>query len=189
MLGALKSANIVATVSSAGEVKSVSGYQEIANQILSRVDASVTDKAKAQMQWKQMVEQRLVKKNMDQLFKIFPDSAVHIGDKWKLFAHENEEIGFVVKNFYTLKAINDGVANIESVGQIESDSLASSVMGYEVSSDLKGESDGIYGMDIKTGMLVNCVITTKMEGTLQMAGRDIPIKMETKIKIEGLKLK
>jgi len=25
----------------------------------------------------------IVKKNVDQLFKMFPDSAVHVGDKWK----------------------------------------------------------------------------------------------------------
>lgn len=188
MLGALKAAHILATIDSGGNVKSVKGYQEAAERILSGIDVSISDKAKAQLQWKQLIEQGIVKKNMDQLFKIFPDSAVHIGDKWKLFSTEKSDVNFTVKNFYTLKSIEDGVANIESEGEIATDSTSSNTMGYDVVSELKGSQEGIYAMDIKTGMLLTCNVTTRIEGTVQVMGRDAHVNMKTDIKIDGQKL-
>ena len=53
----------------------------------------------------------MVRKNMDDLFRIFPDSAIHIGDSWKL---TNQNAGLMAKNIFRLKAINDDVAVIQS---------------------------------------------------------------------------
>jgi hypothetical protein len=189
MLGALKGANIIATVSPTGNIKSLEGYQEVASRILAGIDASAGDKAKAQQQWQQVVEQGIIKKNMDQLFKIFPDSAVHVGDQWKLFSTEKNEINFMAKNFYTLRSIDDGVANIESEGEVTTDSTSTNVMGDDVSSDLKGTQEGVYAMDIKTGMPLSCKISATIEGTMQMVGREVQIKMKTKVKMDGQKLK
>jgi len=188
MLGALKTTHVLATLSPAGNLKSVKGYQEIADRILSGLNASLSDKVKAQAQWKQLIEQGIVKKNMDQLFKMFPDSAVHIGDKWKLFSTEKNDINFTVKNFYTLRSIEDGVADIESGGEIETDSASSNMMGFDVISDLKGNEEGSYAMDIKTGMLLSAKIKAKINGTVQVMGQEAEIKMITNIKIDGQKL-
>jgi hypothetical protein len=114
---------------------------------------------------------------------------VHIGDKWKLFSNEKSDISFNVKNFYTLKEINDGVASIESNGEIASDSTDTNLMGYNVTTDLKGQQQGEYAMDIKTGMLMHCKITAAIKGTIQMMGREIPIEIEMNVKIDGELLK
>jgi hypothetical protein len=189
MLGALKAATITATVSPAGNIKSVKGYQDVANRILSGMNANVSDKAKAQMMWQQMVEQGIVKKNMDQLFKVFPDSAVHVGDKWKLYSTEKNDISFTVRNFYTLRSIEDGVANIESAGEIETDSTSTNLMGYNVTAALTGKQEGVYSMDITTGMLISCKIKANIEGTMQMVGREVKMKMRTEVSMDGQKIR
>jgi len=63
-------------------------------------------------QWNQVVGEGLIKKNIDDLFKVFPGRAIHIGDTWKVlilqykctgrgshksdfeFVHETKNVGY-----------------------------------------------------------------------------------------------
>jgi hypothetical protein len=118
MLGILKTANITATVNPVGEVKAVTGYKELTAKVMEKLSATdVYARTSAQAQWEQFVEKGVVKNNLDQLFKIFPDSAVHIGDKWKLDTKQNEELGLTAKSSFLLKEINNDVAVITSAGE------------------------------------------------------------------------
>lgn len=188
-LAALKKANIVATVSPAGQIKSVSGYREVVNEMLPELN--IQDPAMRttiQKQWQQMVEENMIRKNINQLFKIFPDSAVHIGDHWKIVSREQGGINFMIKHAFILKSISDGVAYVESRGEIASDSASTELMGYSVSTDLKGDQNGEYEIDIKSGMMLDGDINTDIEGTVQSMGQNIPLKIKVAIKIEGKKL-
>ncbi|HWK07237.1 MAG TPA: DUF6263 family protein [Puia sp.] len=189
LLGALKGADIIATVGRAGDVKTVRGYTEIASKILSEAaSVSLPDKQKMQLQWKTVVEKGMIKKNMDLLFRMFPDSSVRIGDRWKLTSKDDGDLSFSVNNAYTLISIKDGIADIESRGVISSDTASALLMGYDVVANLSGQQQGSYSMDIRTGMLVNCKVTAEIEGKIQMMGRDIPVKMSTGVKMDGKKV-
>ena len=177
MLALLKAAHVVATTTTAGDIKSVVGYQEVASQMLAGINTSLGEKTKAQLQWRQLVEQGIIHKNMEQLFRLFPDSAVHVGDKWKIFSKESDDLTFDVKSFFTLKAIQDGLAKIETRGEIATDSAATGVMGMTAVPDLKGTQEGSYSVDIRTGMLVGAEINTEIEGTMQVAGRDVKVNI------------
>jgi hypothetical protein len=186
MLGALKEARITATINPSGEVIKVSGYQQIPDQFLSQLNnIDPNAKMEAQKQWQQLIENNLVKKNIDRLFKMFPDSAVHIGDKWKMAYKEAGDINFAVKDFFTLKSVEDGKAIVESSGRISTDSSASTMMGYQVNSNLKGTQEGEYEIAIKTGMIENCEVKTALDGSLNVMGREIPVSINIKIKIRG----
>lgn len=188
MLGALMQARITAIINPSGNVVSVSGYQEIANQYLLQINnTDLGTKLQVQNQWQKLIEKNLVKQNMERLFKMLPDATLHIGDKWKMAYKEEGDISFAVKDFFTLKNVEDGKAIVESNGLISSDSTASSMMGYQFNSDLKGKQEGQYEIDIKSGMIANCKVSTNIEGTLNVMGREVPINMDIKIKIEGYK--
>jgi hypothetical protein len=58
-------------------------------------------------------------------------------------------------------------------------------MGYNVTSDLKGEQQGEYAMDIKTGMLMHCKITATIKGIIQMMGREVAVEIETNVEMAG----
>jgi hypothetical protein len=188
MLALLKDARVVATATPAGDIKSVVGYQEVASQMLAGINTSLGEKTKAQLQWRQLVEQGIIHKNMEQLFRLFPDSAVHVGDKWKIFSRETDDLTFDVKSFFTLKSIEDGLAKIETRGEIATDTAATGVMGMSVVPDLKGTQEGGYIIDIRTGMLVGAEIKTEIEGTMQVAGRDVKVNIRTMVNIVGQKL-
>ena len=185
LLSGLKGAKIVARVSPGGTIRSVSGYQEVINKVLETDYGQEADKAKTRLMWQQLVEQGILKKNMDQLIRAFPDSALHIGDRWKINSTEKEDIPFNLENVYQLVSIDDGIATIRSEGQLSGDSSASMLMGYTVTSDLKGTEEGTYQVDIRTGMPVSAEVTAKVAGAVQLAGRDAEIKMETTAKLSG----
>lgn len=189
MLGSLKGATIVTTVNSKGEIKEIKGYRELGEKIISGFDVNdVEGRALAQSQWEKMVGESFVKKSMDQLFTIFPDSTVRVGDKWKLTSDQSGEINLQVKNIFNLKAINDDIALIESEGDVYSDNTATNQVKLN-NVDLKGQQQGTYEMNTKTGILVNCKITSTVEGTIQMMGKEIPVEIESTVKVNSRKIR
>lgn len=98
---------------------------------------------------------------------------------------EGEDINFVVKDLFTLKSVEDGKAIVESSGHISSDSSAESIMGYQLTSSLKSIQEGEYEVNIKSGMMENCKVSTKLERTLGTLGREIPVTINIKIKMKG----
>ena len=191
MLGSLRTANIIVTLSPTGEVKSSTGYQEIGGKFLEgfKQTGEATRDA-IEKKWNKLVEEKIVKNNMDELFKIFPDSAVHVGDTWKLTSHQSGEINLIVKTIYKLKAINNDMAIIESEGEITSDTSPANVLGYNnVTSDLKGTQQAQYEVETKTGMLISGKTKARIKGKLNVMDKEVPITIETSVKINGKKIK
>ena len=189
MLRSLKDATITATLDHDGRVRTVAGYSDIANNILGSTNAiNLADKQRLQQQWRAMVEQAMIKKNMDQLFRIFPDSAVHIGDRWKIESRDSADFSFLVKSVYSLNSIEDGRADIECRGEISSDSSAAIAPGMAPSAQLRGQQTGSYLVDIKSGMLIECRVSANIEGNVQVMGREIPVSIETEVTINGRKI-
>lgn len=189
MLGILKSARIVATITPKGEMKNVSGYKELEDKLMAGFSAT-DDHSKSMLkaQWEKVIEEGVVKNTMDQFLKIFPDSAIHIGDTWKLNSTQGGELPMQIKNTYILKAINNDIAVISSEGIMTSNQVSNSVVGYtSVSANLKGEQKGEFEIETKTGMLINCRVAAKIKGTLQIMGKDIPISITNTIKVDGRK--
>lgn len=187
-LGALLSSNVVATVSPAGEVRSVTGYREMTDKIMasfSQFDQGVRTATRSRIE--QMIDNSIVRKNMDQLFHIFPDSAVHIGDKWKLGSQQRLDLNLSAESIFTLKDIDDGTARLSSEGKLSGDSASMQLMGYTVTPNLRGTQEGEYEMDTHTGMLLRAEIHEKVEGSIQMMGFDVPLTFEVTVKMKGQK--
>jgi len=184
LLGSLRDANIVATLGPTGEVKSVSGFREMYDRFMAQFrTANAYQIATVKQRWESTVGNELIHKNMDQLFRIFPDSAVHIGDKWHLNSKQKSEFGLNTAMSFTLTDIRDQTAFIESEGTITSDSV-SKYMGNDVATDLKGEQKGEFQVETRTGMLVSARVTATVKGTLQVMDREIPLTIETSLKMD-----
>jgi len=191
MLGLLLKATMKATIDSTGQVKSITGYKELGEKVISGLNSNDTYSiTMAKSQWEKMVGNGIVKKNMDQVFKIFPDSAIHIGDTWKMNSREEGEIALNVKSIFTLKTINDNIAIINSEGTIKSDNIPSTLMGVTgVVANLKGTQNGQFEVDSKTGMLINCKIKSEVDGNIQMMGKEIPLEIKSSVDIKGKQVK
>jgi hypothetical protein len=189
MLGLLKKANIVAIISPTGEVREIQGYDELGDQIINAFDVNdIHGRAIAQSKWDQVIGEGLIKKNMDQLFKIFPDSAVHLHDNWKLTSRQEGEIDLIVNGNFTLKAINEDIAIITAEGKITGDNSQKNTLGYDgVTTKLSGDHQGEFEVERKTGMLMGATIKSNVKGTIQTMGREIPVTIISTIKINGHK--
>jgi hypothetical protein len=115
-------------------------------------------------------------------------TAIKIGDTWKMHSQEKGQIALNVSSDYKLKDINDGVAEVESKGEMTSDKGEVNMMGTSVKGDLQGKQDGEYEIDTKTGMLLKNKVNAKIEGSFQMAGKDIPVIIKTIVNMNGKKL-
>jgi hypothetical protein len=90
---------------------------------------------------------------------------------------------------FKLKDIDDGIALIESEGDLTSDKSESNLMGYSVTSNLQGDQQGEYEIDTKTGMLLKNKVTAKVEGSIQIMGKDVPLTIKTTVKMNGKKIR
>jgi Family of unknown function (DUF6263) len=189
MLGILKSANLRVLVSPAGTIEAVEGDEAVKNQLLAGVPATATyARDMASRQWDQQVKNGLIKRNMEELFRIFPDSAVHVGDRWKLNSPQQLDIPLGGRNVFQLKEIVDGTAVIQMDGEIISSQQSGLLNGTSYTSDLTGKSQGSLEMDTATGMLLKASSESTIKGTISSMGRDIPVKIKISMKMEGRKL-
>jgi hypothetical protein len=188
MLGLLKEANISATISPAGKVVAINGYKELGEKII----ASFTDENSrnlAKGQWEKVIGEGMIKKNIEQLFSTLPNTVTHVGDTWKKDLQQKGEIDMNVASTFKLKNIEEGVATIESEGEITSDKAATKLIGYAVTSDLKGEHQGEYAVETSTGMVLKNITSSKLEGTMEVMGKEVPVTIKTRLTMNGKKEK
>jgi hypothetical protein len=190
MLGILKGANLQAVVSATGQIKSMQGDEEIRNKLMARFSPGDTNaKTIASQQWDQQVKEGLLENNMEQLFKEFPDSAVHVGDRWKLSSIQQEQIDLANKASCQLKEIVDGTAVIHSEGEISCDHSAGIMNGTPYTADLRGEEESDLAMETSTGMLLSSTSASEIAGTISSMGRNIPVTINISTKLEGHRVK
>lgn len=187
MLALLKDATINVTISPSGEVTDMAGYKEIGEKLISGFsEFDVAGRKAAMEQWESYIGNGLIKKNFDQLFKLFPDSAVHLGDTWRLTSREDGDLSYNITGTYKLKAINENFAIIESNGKINTggNSTVSEEGGGPVA-NLTGEQSAEFEIETKTGMVLSCKVKAEMEGTVEVFGRVVPVKATISVKVNG----
>jgi hypothetical protein len=187
MLGVLKEANILATVTSTGKVVAISGYKELGEKILSGFKDE-TSRSMAEAQWEKVIGEGMVKKSIEQLFTVLPESAKNVGDTWTKNTKQKGEIDMNVTSNFKLKDIEDGIATIESEGELTSEKGETSMMGYSVTSNMQGDQEGEYQVETNTGMVLKNNTTSTLKGSLQMMGKEIPVSIKITLTMNGKKV-
>jgi len=188
MLGTLTGIPLVASVTPAGEVRSIVGYDQIPEKILAVFPGTEENTRRLMREKiKQMIGNGIIKNNIANILSFFPDSAVHVNDKWKLNSPQISELNLNTEVFFTLVKIEDGVATIRSQGKINRDSASIDLMGFKVLANLNGGLQGEYEMDTRTGMLVSAQVNTDIGGSIDVMGQDVPLSLQSTVKIFGEK--
>ena len=189
MLGVLKGAQLQAIVDAAGQIKSIQGDEAIKNKLLAGISPGDTyARSVASQQWDRQMKDGLLKNNMEQMFHVFPDSTVHVGDRWKISSTRHEQIDLVTNASYQLKEIVDGTAVIRSEGEITGDKASGYLNGTPYTADMKGKEESDLAMETTTGMLLGNTSESTITGTISSMGRDIPVTIKISMKIVGRKL-
>jgi len=190
LLGSLKGVTIRAAVSPRGEMRPVKGYDEIKRRVMAGFAPGDTySRTIAEQQWDQRIKQGLLEKNMEQLFRLFPDSAVHVGDTWHMNTVQQEEISLDIGSTYTLQDIKDGVAIVRSLGTIRSNNSTGNLNGYSFTVDLTGEQDGSFEIETSTGMVLHSSIESTIRGEMEMLGKKVPMKIHSTVNMLGRRTK
>ena len=182
MLGLLKQAQLTTTTSPQGEMKSITGYQELTDKLMANfANTDLSTRETVKSRWQQLIEEGVMKKSIDQLFNNFPDSAIKVGDKWTQQSTQKGEINLNLTTTYTLQEITDGKAVITSESRLARDPSSKMVMGLELTGDFEGHQSGESEVDIKTGMLVKSSMSGAIKGKLQVMGKEIPLSIKNKV--------
>ncbi|HEU4470687.1 MAG TPA: DUF6263 family protein [Flavisolibacter sp.] len=189
MLGALKESRLVISVAPGNNIKILSGYEELSNRLMSGLDTSnISVKQTAQAKIDEIIKKGLIERNVDQLFRFFPDSAMRVGSKWKVNTKEQQGLALNINTSYALDDISGGVAYISSKSSITSDKTPIAIMGYNAVPELTGEQEGIYEVEAGTCMLLNASVSSSVKGSINLGESAIPVSIRVVMKLEGKRL-
>lgn len=190
LLGNLKGASLIITVDKTGKISGISGGKELVDRILSGTPSGdAYSKQAAQQLMSQFAGDIFVNNNLSQGLNIFPDSAVYVGDTWSKEYVQKADITFKADAKYTLASIKNGHAEVEMTSDIaNAGPQQSNVLGYQVSSDMKGTQSGNIKIDTLSGLPVSEKSLTSISGMVQVMGRKLPIKLTFKKEMSAKRL-
>jgi len=177
-LGAIKGASMNMVLSTQGDVLHITGAKEIADKLLTGLntqDAYV--KEMMQQQIGKLIGDDFIKNNLAHEFKLFPDTAVYVGDSWSRKNVESGIMQFDAPTTYRFTAVKGNTAEVETESEI-SNNNTTIVMGIQTVAKMEGKQGGYFETDTQTGLLMNGKSQASLEGTMQVMGRDVPVKIK-----------
>jgi len=187
-LGAIKGASMNMVLSSKGDVLQITGAKEIADKLLTGLntqDAYV--KEMMQQQMGKLIGDDFIKNNLAHEFKLFPDTAVYVGDSWRRKNVESGIMQFDAPTTYTFTAVKGNTAEVETESEF-SNNNTTTVMGIQTVAKMEGKQEGHFETDTQTGLLMKGKSEASLEGTMQVMGRDVPVKIKISKSITAKKI-
>ena len=190
LLASIKGSSVFITLNSKGDILSITGDKEIADKILSSMNTMDAKTREAvQQQLSKLAGEDFIKNNLAPGFKLFPDSAVYVGDSWTRKSPISSDIKLDGVTTYTLRSVEDNVAKVETTSEINNTGNTVKIMGYDVSANVKGSQKGEFTADMQTGLVTHGLSTLSVEGTIQVLGKEVPATIKVTREITGTKLK
>ncbi|MBN9295700.1 MAG: hypothetical protein J0I41_01760 [Filimonas sp.] len=186
IFSSMKGQSISMTVSAKGEVKEVKGVEELLDKMVANMPGDSATKPMMKENIKKLMGEDYMKSMMEQSFKIYPAGAVKIGDNWKTDMEMKNGIALKLANTFTLKSVENNVAKLDVKSDISSGSME--MMGMKIETDLKGTQTGTFDLDVPTGMATSGDITQEISGNMKVMGMEMPMKIQTKMKISCVKI-
>ena len=158
-------------VDAEGKVLEVSGFEKIINDMIDSLpgDESVKEQARASM--KDQFNEQSMKDNFAQVFTIFPNKEVKVGDSWEKSYNTGGKMGAKFSTIYTVKDIEGDHVTLSTDTKI-------SPAGSE--SEVEGKQTGNILVDSKTGLMINASFDQDMK--VKSQGNTVEVISKGKIK-------
>lgn len=190
LLGNILGSSLFVTLDAKGNVIKIEGGKELSDRIMSTIDAPGADTKKIiRQQMEALVGEKFVRNTLQDAFKLFPDTALYIGDSWdhKMSANDNIKLGS--NRTLSLTSIKGNIARVEEKSELSKQEDGTiSIMGHDVPADIKGGEKGYYEVDTASGMLLKGESNLSLKGTLQVMNIEVPVKVHSGKKISGKKI-
>jgi hypothetical protein len=162
------------TISPKGKVTEVKGLKEIMASA-----AKVSSDPAAQKLIGETFDEKKLISNYESSYKIFPDNPVKVGDSWTQQRSVESIFPIELNAGYTLKEVNNGIAKIIATGDFNVKNDDVETNGIKMKTDLTGNYDGVYQMDINTGISNTAAISMPVKGTMEVMGLEFPVTVNT----------
>ncbi|MBE5320546.1 hypothetical protein IM793_15370 [Pedobacter sp. MR2016-19] len=180
----LKGASFFMTVTPYGGIKTVAGIDKMLDNMASKMTTDTSQVKQIKNALSKQFSEEVVKQTMESSFKIYPERAVKIGDKWTVDTKLQMSMPIETITEYTLKEVKDGIATLSVKGALVSKG-SFEAMGNKMETDLKGTNSGETSIDIKTGIVLNSHLRIELYGKMKSMGQDIDFEMQGINKIMG----
>jgi len=180
----LKGASFFMTVTPDGGIKTVAGIDKMLDNMASKMTTDTSQVKQIKNALSKQFSEEVVKQTMESSFKIYPERAVKIGDKWTVDTKLQMSMPIETITEYTLKEVKDGIATLSVKGALVSKG-SFVVMGNKMETDLNGTNSGETSIDIKTGIVLNSHLRIELYGKMKSMGQDIDFEMQGINKIVG----
>jgi hypothetical protein len=153
-----------------GKVISITGFEPIYKKIVAATSAIIKDPKQQQgfiTNLKQNFDEKVLKDQLTKNLSIFPAKGVKIGEKWSVAENASQDGKVKLITYYTLKNVDNGIANISVEGGIplKSDKKVQEGVTHTMSTQLA--QNGSIKFDQNSGWVKNqniSVKTTQKEG-------------------------
>ena len=180
MLGGLQESKFEIQLKPNGTVKNIGGFKEAGDRVFKQIQfKNMQEMQVARELWDKTIEANMVRQSVNQFFRIFPDSSIHLREKWTITQTQEGEFDLKTTTTYFVKAITEDKVFVESVAVITSNSETTEALRNVA--DLKGEQTGEYVLELKTGMLLSAKLTANIKGNVMIQGGNAPIKIKSVI--------
>ena len=176
MFRMIKGASFIMKIDKKGTVLAVSGAEQFKKMFLSLADSAGVDeseKASISEAFTQQFNEDAVKGQFSQVFTIFPDKEVKVGDSWEQVTNTTNPMPTKNSTKYTVKEIDGDMVTLSSKSKIE---------GTDKSKfDVEGEQDGNLIVDSRSGL----VVKAEFDQNLYVKAQGMTIGMKAKGNITG----
>jgi len=172
LFSGIKGKAFMMKVDEEGNVLSVSGFDEIIKGMVDSAEVSEDMKLQMEVSLKDQFNEQELKNQFAQVFMIFPNEIVKVGDSWKKEYRMGGKMPAAFSTTYTVKKMENEQVTLDANTIIGS-------AGGEM--EVKGTQTGTLLVNSKTGLVVNAEFIQKMETKTQ----DFQIKVNGKGKIRG----
>lgn len=173
-----------------GEIKSIQGCKEISDKILaslSEYDQAL--KSTIQEQVSRLVNEDFIRNNIQESFKLIPDTGVYVGTTWNRKATQTGEISYLSDCNYILTSLEDTLAEIDVEASVKGiPGKTQMPKNPEVKTNLNGKQEGKLFVNRHTGILEKSKSKTLIDGTVQVMENEVPISIVIKKEITSRKI-
>jgi len=167
----IKGKEFIMKIDEEGKVLAVNGFEQIINGMIDSLGLGDDIKMQMRASLKDQFNEQSVKDQFAQVFGIFPNKEVKVGDSWEKSQQMGGRMPAKYTTKYAVKEIDGDHVTLTAQTNIGS---ANSEM------EIKGAQNGSLLVDSKTGLVINAEFTQDIETKTQ--GMEIAIKGKGKIK-------
>lgn len=170
IFSAIKGKSFSMQVDEEGKVLSVTGFDQIINGMVDSTGADENAKLQIRASLRDQFNEQAVKDQFAQIFTIFPNKKVKVGDNWEKHLQTGGKVPAKFLTVYTVKEIEGDHVTLNAKSNISS-------VGGEML--VTGDQTGTLLVDSKTGLVLNAEFDQLMDTKVQ--GFDVKITGKGKI--------